>query len=90
MAGRWDDIRTEVAADGFSIAECIAAARERSEQELTDTLAALDQGNEQTMTEPAAEPEPVDPGGDPGVDPPPDEKPEDRVPPDHLIGVDVL
>jgi hypothetical protein len=30
------------------------------------------------MTEPATEPEPVDPGHDPGVDPPPDEETADQ------------
>jgi hypothetical protein len=57
------------------------------------------------MTEPALEPEPVDPGHDPGVDPPPDDQedgtdavdraeaidePEQQVGPDQSwIGSDV-
>jgi hypothetical protein len=74
MAGQWDEIRAAAAAaPGFSIAERIADARERTEQDLADTLAALDRGNEPTMTEPINEPEPVNPGEDPGVDPPPDD-----------------
>jgi hypothetical protein len=73
MVGQWDEIRAAAAAPGFSVAERIADARERTEQDLADRLAALDPGNEPTMTEPINEPEPVNPGQDPGVDPPPDD-----------------
>ena len=36
-------------------------------------MQAWPRGNGHHMSEPAAEPEPVDPGHEPGVDPPPDD-----------------